>query len=115
MSGKRGKEKGQSAGQFAAEAFGHQFTEPGCDCVELRELALLFVDGELEPEARRRVLIHIQECRNCARLVRSLKRTVHFCHLETDWVVPEQAHRRLWERLEMIVSKQGFRRKRTGK
>jgi anti-sigma factor RsiW len=76
---------------------------PGCDCAALEEWAVLFVDGELKPEQRRELLIHIQSCYHCAHLVRSLKRTVHFCHLETGWEVPEQAHRRLWERLERVI------------
>lgn len=76
--------------------------EQGCDCTELETLALLFVDGELEDEPRQRLLIHIQTCHRCARLVRSLKRTVHYCHLETDPEVPETAHRQLWQRLREI-------------
>lgn len=77
--------------------------EQGCDCLELEELAVRFVDGELEAEQRQRLLVHIQSCRHCARLVRSLKRTVHFCHLETDPEVPENAHRQLWQRLEQLL------------
>ncbi len=79
--------------------------ELGCDCTELETLALLFVDGELEDEQRQQLLIHIQTCYRCARLVRSLKRTVHYCHLETGPEVPETAHRQLWQRLrEMLKS-----------
>ncbi|MCX7732339.1 MAG: zf-HC2 domain-containing protein [candidate division WOR-3 bacterium] len=77
--------------------------EEGCDCTELETLAVQFVDGELEDEQRQRLLIHIQTCYRCARLVRSLKRTVHYCHLETGPEVPETAHRQLWQRLQEVL------------
>lgn len=95
--------KGKGRGKRAARTMNKS---GGC-CAEFEEWVMRFVDGELESEQRRQLLIHIQSCYNCARLVRSLKRTVHFCQLEPGWEVPEPTHRRLWERLKEILSRKG--------
>ncbi len=81
-----------------------------CTCVDLQEWALLFVDGDLPDEPRRQLLIHIQVCNNCARLVRSLKRTVHLCHLEPGPEVPEKTHQKLWQVIREVTAIKKSRR-----
>ncbi len=74
-----------------------------CDCVELEEWAVLYVEGEVSEEIRQRLLIHIQSCAHCAHLVRSLKRTVHYCRIECGRDVPQQAHERLWQTIRNLL------------
>lgn len=77
-----------------------------CDCAELEEWAVLYVDGEVSGEIRERLLIHIQTCSNCAQLVRSLQRTVHYCQIECGWDVPQKAHERLWQTLRNLIDRE---------
>lgn len=81
-----------------------------CDCVELQEWALLFVEGELPDESRCQLLVHIQTCTACARLVRTLKKTVHLCRLEPGTVVPEKTHRQLWQTIRQLTTARKSRR-----
>jgi anti-sigma factor RsiW len=74
-----------------------------CDCAELKEWAALYVEGEVSEEIRQQLLFHIQTCSNCAHLVRSLKRTVHYCQIEPGWDVPQNAHERLWQSLKKLL------------
>ncbi|MGQ9678785.1 MAG: anti-sigma factor family protein [bacterium] len=71
-----------------------------CECAELRAWAALYVEGETPEVIKQHLLLHIQNCRSCAKLVRSLQRTVNYCRLETDCEVPDQAHEKLWHLLE---------------
>ncbi|MGQ9707485.1 MAG: anti-sigma factor family protein [bacterium] len=72
-------------------------------CAELKEWAALYVEGEISEENRQQLLIHIQTCSNCAHLVRSLKRTVHYCQIEPGRDVPQDAHQRLWQSLRRLL------------
>lgn len=45
-------------------------------CAETRELLSDYVDGELMPRARRRIVGHLLMCRRCRALLRSLKATI---------------------------------------
>ncbi|HYX89152.1 MAG TPA: zf-HC2 domain-containing protein [Gaiellaceae bacterium] len=49
-------------------------------CAETRELLSDYVDGELQPRARRRVLGHLLMCRRCRAVLRSLRRTIAHLH-----------------------------------
>ncbi len=72
-----------------------------CDteCVQISQWVAFYIEGEAAPEIRQQLLIHIQSCAACARLVRSLKRLVDYCSIEPGWDVPERAHKLLWEAL----------------
>lgn len=86
--GKKGKRRGPSG---------------ECDCTEMRELVVHYIDEEVSAEMRQRVLVHIQDCEVCARLLYSLKRTVHYCQIEPGFDVPVGAHQRLWQRLRQLL------------
>lgn len=45
-------------------------------CAETRELLSDYVDDELNPRARRRVVRHLLTCRRCRAVLRSLKATI---------------------------------------
>ncbi len=75
----------------------------GWGCAELSEWVCFYVEGEVSAEVRQQILLHIQTCRSCARLVRSLKRTVHYCQIEPGCEVPETAHHRLWQMLRRLL------------
>lgn len=45
-------------------------------CAETRGLLSDYVDGELEPRARRRIVGHLLMCRRCRAVLRSLKATI---------------------------------------
>ncbi len=45
-------------------------------CAETRDLLSDYVDGELEPRARRRIVRHLLTCRRCRAALRSLKATI---------------------------------------
>jgi len=77
-----------------------------CECLEIQEWAVRFVEGDLGEKERQELLIHIQSCYQCARLVRSLKRTVHLCQLIPNYDVPEHTHHRLWENLKKAIGKE---------
>jgi hypothetical protein len=54
------------------------------DCTEAKELIA------------RKVLLHAQSCTECATLLRSLKRLVHYCSLEPTCDMPTTVRRELW-------------------
>jgi hypothetical protein len=66
------------------------------ECVELLEMMAQFIDGEADEELRRDLILHAQSCRDCARLLRSLQRLVHYCHLEPNCEMPVTVRRELW-------------------
>lgn len=74
------------------------------DCRELADWAAEFVDGEMSPEARRELLLHIQSCRECAELLRSMKRLVHYCTLVPNCEVPQSVHQQLWFSIRREIS-----------
>jgi len=45
-------------------------------CTETRELLSDYVEGELQPRTRRRVVRHLLMCRRCRAVLRSLKATI---------------------------------------
>ncbi len=45
-------------------------------CAETRELLSDYVDGELKPRARRRIVGHLLMCRRCRAALRSLRATI---------------------------------------
>jgi anti-sigma factor RsiW len=49
-------------------------------CTETRELLSDYVDGELQPGARRRVFRHLLMCRRCRAVLRSLRQTIAGLH-----------------------------------
>ena len=45
-------------------------------CAETRELLSDYVEGELQPRTRRRVVRHLLMCRRCRAVLRSLRTTI---------------------------------------
>jgi hypothetical protein len=66
------------------------------DCTEAKELIARYVGGDEDDELARRVLLHAQTCPECATLLRSLKRLVHYCSLEPNCDMPVAVRRELW-------------------
>jgi hypothetical protein len=66
------------------------------ECEELLEMIAAFVDGEADTELRRELLLHAQTCTDCARLLRSFQRLVHYCHIEPNCEMPANVRRELW-------------------
>jgi hypothetical protein len=66
------------------------------DCTEAKELIARYVSGDEDEELARKVLLHAQTCSECATLLRSLKRLVHYCSLEPTCEMPVTVRRELW-------------------
>jgi hypothetical protein len=66
------------------------------DCGEVKELIARYVGGDEDEELARKVLLHAQTCTECATLLRSLKRLVHYCSLEPTCEMPTTVRRELW-------------------
>jgi hypothetical protein len=66
------------------------------DCTEAKELIARYVSGDEDEELARKVLLHAQTCTECATLLRSLKRLVHYCSLEPTCEMPVTVRRELW-------------------
>jgi hypothetical protein len=66
------------------------------DCVEAKELIARYLSGDEDEELARQVLLHAQSCTECATLLRSLKRLVHYCSLEPTCEMPVTVRRELW-------------------
>jgi glutaredoxin-related protein len=66
------------------------------DCAEAKELIARYVGGDEDDELARKVLLHAQSCGECATLLRSLKRLVHYCSLEPTCEMPVAVRRELW-------------------
>ena len=49
-------------------------------CAETRELLSDYVDGELKPGTRRRIVGHLLMCRRCRAVLRSLRATIERLH-----------------------------------
>lgn len=77
------------------------------ECAELESWVGLYLEGEAPAEIKQHLLIHIQTCRACARLVRTVQRTIHFCRLEPGWDVPSDVHERLWTTIKHRLKPQG--------
>ncbi len=80
------------------------------DCQELVEWVAEYLEGEMDSEARRQLLVHIQGCRTCAEMLRSMKRLVHYCHLEPNCEVPPAVHQELWISIRHEISQRGTTR-----
>jgi hypothetical protein len=79
---------------------------PANECVECQELQTLiaeYIEGEAGREECAQLMIHITTCRECATLVRSLKRVVHYCRLEPGCDVPTAVHEQLWQFIQTKV------------
>ena len=66
------------------------------DCAEAKELIARYLSGDEDEELARNVLLHAQTCSECATLLRSLKRLVHYCSLEPTCEMPMTVRRELW-------------------
>ena len=66
------------------------------DCGEVKELIAQYMGGDEDDELARALLLHAQSCANCATLLRSLKRLVHYCSLEPNCEMPVTVRRELW-------------------
>jgi anti-sigma factor RsiW len=66
------------------------------ECEELLQMIAEYVDGEADEELRRELLLHAQTCGDCARLLRSFQRLVHYCHLEPNCEMPARVRHELW-------------------
>ena len=66
------------------------------DCEEVKKLIARYVSGDEDEELARKVLVHAQSCGQCATLLRSLKRLVHYCSLEPNCEMPVAVRRELW-------------------
>ncbi len=75
-----------------------------CDCSELADWIALYIENEAPSEMRKEIILHLQTCRSCATFVRTLRRTIAYCQIETDWDLPADAHDRLWQRLKDILT-----------
>lgn len=51
-------------------------TEPGLPCIEVVELVSDYLDGELDPETRRRVEEHLALCPPCRVYIEQVRATV---------------------------------------
>ena len=66
-------------------------TDPGLKCIEVVELVSDYLDGELDPETRRRVEEHLALCPPCRIYVEQVRGTVRALgHLPPDGL-PEDA------------------------
>ena len=66
------------------------------DCGEVEKLIAEYMGGEEDQELARALLLHAQSCTNCAHMLRSLKRLVHYCSMEPNCEMPVQVRRELW-------------------
>jgi len=48
----------------------------GMDCNEFVELVTAYLEGQLDPDARRRFEEHLAECEGCERYLDQIRRTV---------------------------------------
>ena len=66
------------------------------DCGEVQKLIAEYMGGDEDDELARALLLHAQSCTNCATILRSLKRLVHYCSLEPNCEMPAAVRRELW-------------------
>jgi len=80
------------------------------ECSEFEALIVDYIEGESTPDARRRIMVHLQSCRGCAGLFWSVKRTVTYCRMENCRELPPEARNSLWDAL-----RREFKLPRSGK
>jgi len=66
------------------------------DCDEVQKLIAEYLGGEEDSELACALLLHVQSCPDCAALLRSLKRMIHYCHLEPNCELPVAVREELW-------------------
>lgn len=71
-------------------------TAEGHECTESHELIAQYMGGGADDELTCALLLHAQSCKKCARLLRSLKRLVHYCQLEPNCEMPVTVRKELW-------------------
>jgi predicted anti-sigma-YlaC factor YlaD len=69
------------------------------ECSEFEALIVDYMEGDSTPDARRRILLHLQSCRSCAGLFWSVRRTVTYCRMENCRELPPEARNSLWDAL----------------
>ncbi len=74
-------------------------TENHPECSELLELLVDFIDGEETIEVRQKIMVHLETCDKCSRLLWSMRRVVAYCQAESNCDMPVQVRQRLWEAL----------------
>ena len=66
-------------------------TDPGLKCIEVVELVSDYLDGELDPETRRRVEAHLALCPACQVYVEQVRETVRTLRYLPAEELPEYA------------------------
>jgi hypothetical protein len=66
------------------------------ECDEGREMIARYMRGDEDGGLTRKLLLHAQTCTECATLLRSLKRLVHYCSIEPNCDMPVTVRRELW-------------------
>jgi anti-sigma factor RsiW len=66
-------------------------TEPGLLCIEVVELVSEYLDGELDPQTRRRVEVHLERCPACRVYVEQVRDTVRALGRLPEDGLPEHA------------------------
>jgi len=74
------------------------------ECTRGRELIAEYMRGEADTGRTRELVLHAQSCSECATLLRSLKRLVHYCSLEPDREMPVAVRRELWVTIRRDVT-----------
>ena len=74
------------------------------ECEELLQMIAEYVEGDADEELKRELLLHAQTCTDCARLLRSFQRLVHYCHLEPNCEMPAAVRTQLWVTIRQEIS-----------
>ncbi|OYD15392.1 hypothetical protein CH330_05810 [candidate division WOR-3 bacterium JGI_Cruoil_03_51_56] len=69
------------------------------ECSRLLDWIVDYLDGKVTEKMRQEIILHVQTCEHCARLLWGMKRIVRYCQMQTDCDVPLLAHQQLWEAL----------------
>jgi hypothetical protein len=77
------------------------------ECEELLETVAEFLDGELSDELRQALVIHAHECRQCARLLSSMRQIVAICRTEPTCDMPGRVREQLWIVLRRELYQEG--------
>jgi anti-sigma factor RsiW len=76
--------------------FCHAGEFPGMlHCRHVTELIMAYLEGTLEPDERRSFEVHIADCRNCWRFLRSYRETVALGQRLRDEEIPGDVRERL--------------------
>lgn len=69
-------------------------------CRAVRKLVSSLIDGELDPELRTRLEVHLQKCHHCKALVDGTKNVVHLVADDRTFELPSGFAERLRQRIE---------------